>query len=389
MKNDLMMESTCISPLFIRLFLALALAITALQTCITNAYSVPIPPKAELSPQDMTLVYASNDKIFDCVLPLDDGRLLLQAPAWLGNHKGQLFSLNQGKLSPWPNEALNSTSTTSGENEHFIALAGLTKSEDGSIWVLDSGVRERDRPPLSAPKVYKIDPKTNHIIHRFDIDPRTLQHGSILNGIAVWHHQIYLPDSGVAGLVYLDSSTGISKRYLDHHFLLTAVHPLEGTNGVLTNKEGQPVTTDVSMVTVSPDGKALYMQAPTGRLIRIVTSVLLDPQISPTELQEGLTGWYITPHLGGMTTDKFGTLYWSDVTTNSIISYTTGRIPHHLIMDPRLQWPTTPGVSSSGELYVSASQLDRSSAFGRNATIHWPIYIYKIHIPKDSFPTSK
>lgn len=364
-----------------RVAFGLLAALFVLPLTSTPAWALHMPKIAELPASALQPFMQSSSQIWDAVLPLPDGRMLLEAPAWVGNTGPQLFVRDtNGQLAAWPNAAWNAPE---GEAQtRFVALGGLTRTADGHIWVLDSGVTNRRNPPVSAPKLVEIDPATNTVLRTVPVQASALRPGSILSGIAVHGTTAYVPDSGVAGLLVIDIATATARRFLDHHPDLIASRPIVTPTGPVRDNTGRYAAVDASMVAVSPDGTWIVLQAPGQYLSRVSTAIFTDPDITPAAFEESVTQWFKTPSLGGMTIDNDGTLYWADITTSSILSYTTGRVPRRLITDPRLQWPTTPGLDGHGHLYVSASQLNHSTAFGApSATITWPITIYELTLP--------
>ena len=356
-------------------------ALFALPLASAPAWALHMPKVAELPASALQPFMQSSSQIWDAVLPLPDGRMLLEAPAGVGNTGPQVFVRNtDGQLAAWPNAAWNATQ--GAPDQRFVALGGLTRTADGHIWVLDSGVPNRKNPAVAPPKLIEIDPAANAVLRTVPVDPNALRPGSILSGIAVHGSTAYVPDSGVAGLLVINTASATTKRFLDHHPDLIASRPIVTPSGPVRDSTGHYAAVDASMIAVSPDGSWLVLQAPGQYLSRVSTAIFTDPDITPAAFEESVTQWFKTPSLGGLTIDDDGTLYWSDITTSSILSYTTGRVPRRLITDPRLQWPTTPGLDGHGHLYVSASQLDHSTAFGApSASISWPITIYRLTLP--------
>lgn len=362
--------------------LATALACLVLSP---QAWALHMPKDSELGPQALTPFLQSPDHIWDTVLPLPDGRMVLEAPAWLGNHGPQLYiHTPDGATVPWPAALSDTTQDTGVQPDStgpLIAAAGLTRTAQGSLWVLDSGVPQREQPAKAAPRLIEIDPARNAVVRSVRIQADALQPGSILSGVAVHDNTAYVPDSGVGAILVVDLETGVTRRFLDRHPALVATRPIMTPQGPLHHPDGGLVAVDSSMIAVSPDGSWIVVQAPGGYLSRIDTAIFNDPHITPAAFEESVTQWFKTPSLGGLVIDADGTLYWSDLTTGSIQSYTTGRIPRRLITDERLRWPTTPGLDGKGHLYVTASQVDHSGAFGGAPSMNWPVTLYQLTLP--------
>ncbi|NHN86109.1 gluconolactonase [Acetobacter musti] len=360
-------------------FLAVAVA------AVLPGLAVHMPHKPEATAADLTPALTSASQIIDAVIVLPDGRLVLEAPRWLENSPPQLSIARPGassEITPYPDQNWNAPD---GQvSQHFVAITGMTLTSDGKLWVVDSGVPDREKPPVAPARLISIDTTTNQVNKILPIPASALRRGSILGGIAVHAQTAYVPDSGVAGLLAIDLQTGETRRALDRVQALTAGRPIEAAAGIVKAPDGKPLAIDASLIAVSPDGKWLYVQPYCGPLFHIATSLFSDPGSTSTALQESATRWYKTHSLGGLTVGPDGTLYWADVTTGSIDSYTEGRIPHHLITDPRLRWPG--GLSlSGGFLYVPASQLDQAARFHNgHSMVRWPVTIYKFRVPEDA-----
>ncbi|MFT8718096.1 L-dopachrome tautomerase-related protein [Acetobacter sp.] len=347
------------------------------------AHAVPMPEKPEATAADLNPFVESSSQIWDAVVALPDNRLVLEAPRWLGNIAPQIsISTAGGRPTPYPNADWNAAE--GDPQTRFVAVTGMTRAGDGTLWIVDSGVPDREQKPEAPAKLVGIDPSTNKVTKVIPISADALRQGSIVSGIAVHEQTAYVADSGVAGVIVIDLKSGVAQRFLDHVEGLTAKRPIMAAAGVVKARDGRPLAIDASLIAISPDGKWLYVMPYCGPLFRVATTLFNDPNSTNTALQESATLWYRTHALGGLTVGPDGTLYWSDVTTGSIDSYTPGRIPHHLITDPRLKWPG--GLSLSGNtLFVPASQLDQAARFQNGqATVQWPVTVYTFHVPDDA-----
>lgn len=376
------------SPLLRRLaFAGLAATSLALALPATPALALHMPKVAELSGSALTPAITSDKQVWDAVVPLPDGRFVLQAPIWVGNTGPQLsVRAADGTLTPYPDAAWNAPEGES--SQRIVSAAGLTLLADGTLWVLDSGVPDHKAAPAAPPKLVQIDTRQNKVVRTVALEAGALHKESILSGVAVQGGTAYVADSGIGGVLVIDLATGSTRRFLDRHPALVATRPITTPQGPVHSTNGNLLAIDTSMIAVSPDGKWIVLQPPGGYLSRIETSIFTDPDVTPAALEESVTQWFKTPSLGGMTIGPDGTLYWSDISTGSILSYTTGRVPRRLITDDRLKWPATPGLDTTGHLYVPAAQLDHTAAFtGGKPSVVWPVTIYKLDLPTTPPPT--
>lgn len=345
------------------------------------AFALHMPKVPELSASALTPAIQSDKQVWDAIVPLPDGRFIFEAPVWVGNTPPQLSVRAQdGTFSPYPSESWNALNGDA--SQRIVSAAGMFLREDGALWVLDSGVPDHKASAIAPAKLIQIDTKQNKVVRTVLIDSAALHKESILSGVAVHDDTAYVADSGVAGILVIDLKNGTTRRFLDRHPSLMATRPIVTPSGPVKTAEGHLLAIDASMIAVSPDGKWIVVQPPGGYLSRVETSIFTDPDVTAAAFEESVTQWFKTPSLGGMTIAPDGTLYWSDITTGSILSYTVGRVPRRLITDPRLQWPATPGLDNAGHLYVPAAQLDHTAAFTHAApTVSWPVTVYKLTLP--------
>lgn len=365
---------------------ALALLASAAVAALapTDLHAVPMPTTPEASAADLTPIFTSSTQLWDAVVALPDGRVALQAPRWLGGNGPQLSIARESEApAAYPNALWNAVDGP--VEEHFVALTGITLAPDGHLWAVDSGVPDREKPPTAGARLIDIDTRSDSVTRVLSIDPAVLRPGSILGGIAIHGRTAYVLDSGVAGLLVIDLGSGVAQRFMDHHPALTAGRPIQAKDGVVAAPDGRPIAIDASLIAISPDGKWLYVQAYCGPLYRVNTALLDDPASTGAAFQEAATLWYKTGALGGLAVGRDGTLYWSDTGTGSVDSYTAGRIPHHLITDPRLTWPGGLALAPDGRLLVPAAQLDRAARFHQgHSTIVWPETVYALRTPADA-----
>nr|WP_242400917.1 major royal jelly family protein [Acetobacter okinawensis] len=154
-------------------------------------------------------------------------------------------------------------------------------------------------PPHAPPKLIEIDPAANAVLRTVHVDPNALRPGSILSGIAVHGSTAYVPDSGVAGLLVIDTASATTKRFLDHHPDLVASRPIVTPNGPVRDSTGHYAAVDASMIAVSPDGSWLVLQAPGQYLSRVSTAIFTDPDITPAAFEESVTQCSRPPRSAG------------------------------------------------------------------------------------------
>ncbi|MCC6104281.1 L-dopachrome tautomerase-related protein [Acetobacter sp.] len=351
------------------------------------ALAVHMPKVPELPASALEPFTQSDKQVWDAVVMLPDGRALLEAPIWVGNTGPQLSVRSaDGSFAPYPDATWNAEDGDA--SKRIVSIAGMTLLADGTLWVLDSGVPNHKAAAVAPAKLIQIDTRQNTVVRVVPIEASALHKDSVLSGVAVHENTAYVADSGVAGVLVIDLPSASAHRFLDRHPAISATRPIVTPDGPVTTANGNLLAIDSSMIAVSPDGKWIVVQPPGGYLSRVETTIFTDPDVTPAAMEESVTQWYKTPSLGGMTIGPDGTLYWSDISTGSILSYTIGRIPRRLITDPRLKWPATPGLDTTGHLYVPAAQLNHTAAFQNGkSSVEWPVTVYKLTLPTTPPPT--
>ncbi|WP_019090562.1 L-dopachrome tautomerase-related protein [Komagataeibacter europaeus] len=353
-------------------------------TCLLGAghaahAAKPAPPLNP--PAALEEVASSSTAAWDRVVVLPDGRLLVELPRWAGN-TGPGLALVDGDNTPhpYPDNSWNDPATPAASR--LVAPSDIQLQPDGTLWVLDSGQPDPAGKPVDGgPKIVKIDSHTGQVMQTWPLNPGMLRAGSYAATMRIARGHAFIGDSGIPAMIVVRLDTNIQRRLMEHTPALTAHQPITVDGKVATNPAGHTAIINISQMDISADGQWLYFEPLCGPVYKLDTDLLVDPKVTPIELEEGSTLWYKTPPLGGITAGPDGTLYFNDVSTGSIFRLMPDRVYQKIVTDPRLHWPGGSFATRDGQLYVPASQLDRTAPLngGHNA-IQWPVHIYRINI---------
>ena len=337
----------------------------------------PAPPLDPSAP--MEEVATSTTATWERVITLPDGRLIALAPAWTGVKQGGLVILAPGQQpAPYPDATWNDPTTPAAQR--LVAPADIQLQADGTLWVLDSGIAADGT--RAQPKVVRIDTASGQVKGTWAINAAALRPDSHLSTMRVGNGHAYIGDEGVPALIVADLDGHGQRRLMEHNPALTAGRPILGPDGrVMQNQSGHTAIINVSQMAISPDEKWLYFEPLSGPIYKLGTDVLIDPKVTPIELEDSPTLWYKSPPYGGIAVGADGTLYLNDVSTSSIFRLTPRRIYQRIVTDPRLHWPAGSYVTPDGMLYVPAAQLDRTPALdGGKMEVSWPVHVYRINV---------
>lgn len=353
-----------------------ALLLGAVQGAHAAKPAPPLNPPAVVED-----VVSSTTSVWDRVAVLADGRLLVELPAWAGNTGPGLAVLDSGgNPQPYPDSTWNDPATPA--QKRLVAPADIQLLPDGTLWVLDSGQPDPAQPPVpNGPKIVKIDTRTGQVVQTWAIDPATLRPGSRPATMRVARGHAFIGDSGIPAMIVVRLDNNRQRRLMEHTPSLTAGQPITVDGRVMTTPTGHTAIVNISQMEISPDGQWLYFEPLCGPVYKLDTDLLVDPAVTPIELEEGPTLWYKTPALGGITLAPDGTLYFNDVSTSSIFRLMPDRVYQKIVTDSRLHWPGGSFATRDGQLYIPAAQLDRTAPFngGHNA-VQWPVHIYRINV---------
>lgn len=214
---------------------------------------------------------------------------------------------------------------------------------------------------------------TGRLVKRIALDGVADRQGSFLNDVAVDEQRrvAYIADSGLrsapanqAGLVVVDFDSGRARRVLHQH---PALMPEPGEQVVSHGEPvwpGNPITLGINGIALSPDGATLYWAVTTGTRLRALPTALLRSQASDAQLAVAVRDLGpIGGHSDGIATDAHGRVYITNVTRNGISRYdpATGRTAL-LAAHEGVWWPDTAAIGPGGDLYFTASALNRHFA---------------------------
>ncbi len=278
------------------------------------------------------------------------------------------------RLTAFPSAAANATDADPAS--HLRNVLGFhVDRRNGWLWALDLGfvAGEAEAPP-GAQKLLVIDLASGRTVRHIALDGVADRRASFLNDVAVdeTRRVAYIADSGMrsapanqAGLIVVDFDAGSARRVLHQH---PALMPEAGVQ-VMAHGEpvwpGNPIMLGINGIALSPDAGTLYWTVTTGtRLHALPTAVLRAPANGDARIAAALRDLgAVGGHTDGIVTDAKGMLYITDVTRNGIVRHAPGaRTMRLLAQDARVYWPDTAAIGPGGDLFFTASALNRHFA---------------------------
>ena len=276
---------------------------------------------------------------------------------------GKVVEIVNGQPVEWPDASWQDPTRS---EQAFRNVLSVRIDRQNRLWALDNGDHG-----IHPARLLSFDLSTNqlHSVHEFDRSIAGL--GSHLNDFQIssdgqW---IYIADASFFGktpaLLVHNTQTGVTRRLLQGHPSVSAEHftpVVQGRSmeilGLLSIRPG------VDSIGLDKQDQWLYFAPITNlNLYRIRTEDLRNAQISAVDLAGRVEIFGAKTMSDGITLDRQGTIYLSDLEHSAIVTLRQDRSLQTLIQDQRLRWPDGFSFGPQGWLYVTCSALHQ--VFGR------------------------
>lgn len=259
------------------------------------------------------------------------------------------------------------------------AVLGLQRDAEGTLWLLDNGLRGG-----AAPRLIAAPPDGRARVYPL---AEAAPADAFVNDLAVdlGHGAVFIADpagGANAGLILVDIASGETRRVLEGH---GSVIPealdllIDGEPVEIANEDGSRTRPHIGVNPIALDGDDAWLYfGPMhgGALYRAKTADLLDAGLSAGELAERVERYADKPICDGISIDDAGNIYLGDLANNAIGVITPDRSYRELVRDARLSWIDAFSAGPDGRMYSVANQLHRTAALhGGEATFVPPFLV--------------
>lgn len=289
------------------------------------------------------------------VVPLADRSVILLREQSAGDDTPFLARLAPGASETVPLLPDWSGIDTGERGATGFAPTALSTDDRGGLWLIDQAIG------AFPPRLIHLEPLSGKVLAEFPLPSEGVTKTSRFTSLVVHGQTAYLADEGGVSLTVFDLGKRQAMRFFAGYPTSRGHAPLVIDHKVISGPGGHPLTRDIAFLALEANGKWLYELTPTGPIFRLSTDLLTDPEVTPSEMMEGVTQWRGTPTLGGVTIDDKATLYLTDIENGRVLSFDAQRLPHILLSSPQLIQAGLPGWAkpqgaddASGQLYIPA-----------------------------------
>lgn len=301
-----------------------------------------------------------------------DGRRFVNFPRWTDDAPVSVAEvLKDGTIRPYPdakwNAWRNARASELPVGEHFVCVQSVVPDGRGNLWVLDPGAPGNEKILPGAPKLVKIDLKSNAVTKVIPVPDDVALQGTYLNDVRFSPDGKlgYITDSGTRGaIIVVDLESGASWRALDGHPSTqvdkTVTVTLDGKP--LRRPDGRQPLFAADGIAISNDGRTLYYQALTGQTLYAIDTAQLRQNVGEEARAAAVRTVARTHVADGLWMSKAGVLYLTSP-TDYAIKRLNGDTIETVLTDRRLRWPDTFSEGPDGRMYVTASHIQDTMWF--------------------------
>ncbi len=285
-----------------------------------------------------------------------------------------------GRLTLFPN-ADWATGGRKANGVGFDAPLAIRTDANGVVWILDTGIRGN-----VAPQLVGWNTKSNSLEKVYPFSVPADQPISFLNDfqVSLKHSAVFITDTALGGtpaLVVLDMKTGQSRWVLKNHpYVQPENVDLIAEKKVLTIGEGDKkanARVGVNPIGLDAEEEWVYFGAMNGsKMYRIKAADLTNASLSEAELAQRIEAFGSRPNSDGITLDRAGNVYITDVGASGIgVIKASDRTYQLLDAQGFVSWPDALSFGPDGYIYAPANQVHLTPALNGGVNDAKPPYL--------------
>ncbi len=291
------------------------------------------------------------------------GRLFANFPRWTAVPTPSVGEATAGAgFMPFPGGDWNEWRPGLSPRERFVCTHGLHADRENNLWAIDDASPHHGPMVEGGAKLVKIDLGTNRVSRIYALGPDLAPPGAVLSHMRVDARFLYVTDSGFGAIVVIDRETGRGHRTLEGARCSradpTIVPVIHGQP--MRHPDGKVPVIHLSHLELSPDGAWMYFTPLFGpTLWRVETKHLHNPRLTSDAIAAHVEEVVRIPPVTGITADATGTLYFSALTEDGVLTLRPDGKLRTLIRDDRISGPNEGSIGPDGYYYFPNSQAPR------------------------------
>ena len=317
-----------------------------------------------------------------------DGRVFVNFPRWTEDAPVSVAEvMKDGTLRPYPDEEWNTWRNAPAvpgaikPQDHFVCVQSVVCDGRGNLWVLDPAAPNIEKVVAGGPKLVRISLATNKVEQVIKFGEDAALQGSYLNDVR-FHpdgRTAFISDSGARGsILVVDLEKGTAHSRLDGH---PSTQPDKGVEVTVEGRklqrpDGRGMQVAADGLALSNDGKTLYFQPLTGRILyHIATEHLMsdDPEAAGKKVEKAGSSCVAD----GLLMTREGQLLITSPEDSSIKLWEGDRA-RTVLAHPNLRWPDSMAEMPDGSILVTASRIQDSAWFNKDAPQALPTKVYRL-----------
>jgi sugar lactone lactonase YvrE len=347
-----------------------------------NSAPAPASPAAAQLPSDRPIgriepVFEFHDAMPTGVTVAADGRIFINFPRWGDEVPFTVGEIRSGTVVAYLDVAINKFDPAR-PGATLDSVQSVVVDPVNRLWILDTAAPSFSTPVPGGAKLVAVDLATDKVVKTIVLPTSVVLPTTYVNDVRFDLRQgkaglAYITDSsgtGPGGIIMVDLDSGTSWRKLTGHASAapdpTFIPVVEGERLAVREEGKPPAPFNVASdgIALSADGGTLYYCPLSSRhLYSVPTALLRDRSASEAAVAQAVVNLGEKGASDGLEADDKGRIYAGDYERNSIRQRQTDGEWRTIAHDPRILWPDTLSIVTSGYLYFTTNQLHRQAQF--------------------------
>jgi sugar lactone lactonase YvrE len=273
----------------------------------------------------------------------------------------------------------------------FETVLGVVIDRQNRLWTIDHG-----NHGLGSARLLAFDLDTGEVVHDHRFSRKVAQFGSFLQDLQVDSSgsTVYIADVSFwrrnPAIIVYDVEAHDARRILESHpsvfpqdwLIRTPIRTMAFFGGLVTLKPG------IDGIALDKQDEWLYYGAMThDGLFRVPTAILKDRELDDTERAEHVERVSEKPLSDGLSIDRDGNVYITDVEHGAVAMVDTEGKLTTLVRSPEIRWADALSFGPRRWLYIADSALPDQMLMPRtHIAAKGPYHVFRVRVANQGIP---